>query len=56
LKERTKELLSVAPGMGAARLARRPRATVKSFLVLFFKKELLPWRTAFVANLRFDTA
>jgi hypothetical protein len=44
LKKRNKKLLSVAPGMGATHLARWLRVTSKSFLVLFFKKELLPFR------------
>jgi hypothetical protein len=44
LKKRNKKLLSVAPGMGAPRVARRRRVTSKSFLVLFFKIELLPCR------------
>jgi hypothetical protein len=48
LKKRTKKLLSIAPSTGATRLARRRRVTSKSFLVLFFKKELLPSCLAFV--------
>jgi hypothetical protein len=42
LKKRTKKLLSVSGGTGTDYLGPTPRATVKSFLVLFFKKELLP--------------
>jgi hypothetical protein len=42
LKKRTKKLLSVAPGMGATRVASRVRVGNKIFLVLFLKKELLP--------------
>jgi hypothetical protein len=37
LKERSKELLSLGREAGATRVL-----TFKSFLVLFFKKELLP--------------
>jgi hypothetical protein len=44
LKKRTKKLLSLAVSIDAAMAARRLEATCKSFLVLFFKKELLPWR------------
>jgi multidrug efflux system outer membrane protein len=39
LKKRSKKLLSVAPATGFPRLNSRLRATSKSFLVLFFKKE-----------------
>jgi 4-amino-4-deoxy-L-arabinose transferase-like glycosyltransferase len=41
LKKRNKKLLLLAGGSDATRLARRQRAIFKSFLVLFFKKELL---------------
>jgi hypothetical protein len=41
LKKRSKKLLSVSGSAGASHLDRRTRATNKSFLVLFFKKELL---------------
>jgi hypothetical protein len=41
LKKRTKKLLSVSGATEFTRLAPRRRATDKSFLVLFFKKELL---------------
>jgi hypothetical protein len=44
LKKRTKKLLSITPSMGATRLASLLRVTNKSFLVLFFKKELLSQR------------
>jgi hypothetical protein len=47
LKKRTKKLLTVAPGCWAQRVALRLPATDKSFLVLFFKKELLPSRLPF---------
>jgi hypothetical protein len=42
LKKGTKKLLSVSGGTEFTDAARLPRATDKSFLVLFFKKELLP--------------
>jgi hypothetical protein len=41
LKKRTKKLLSVLAALGQP-LSPTPGATDKSFLVLFFKKELLP--------------
>jgi hypothetical protein len=41
LKKRNKKLLIVACSAGGIDVARRQRVTVKSFLVLFFKKELL---------------
>jgi hypothetical protein len=40
LKKRTKKLLSVASSAGASHVRRNLGATDKSFLVLFFKKEL----------------
>jgi len=43
LKKRTKKLLSVWGRTEFRYLARRPRGRSKSFLVLFFKKELLPF-------------
>jgi membrane-bound lytic murein transglycosylase A len=43
LKKRTKKLLSVAGSTVLANLARPLAAVSKSFLVLFFKKELLPF-------------
>jgi hypothetical protein len=42
LKKRNKKLLFLSCDMGVTRGARRLGATDKSFLVLFFKKELLP--------------
>jgi ABC-type proline/glycine betaine transport system permease subunit/ABC-type proline/glycine betaine transport system substrate-binding protein len=42
LKKRTKKLLSVSGGRALSRVSRQPRATDKSFLFLFFKKEILP--------------
>ncbi|HTZ71796.1 MAG TPA: hypothetical protein VMB71_14160 [Acetobacteraceae bacterium] len=44
LKKRNKKLLTLAPGSGAKWVASALAATDKSFLVLFFKKELLSWR------------
>jgi hypothetical protein len=41
LKKRTKKLLSVSGSTEATRMGPRLQATDKSFLVLFFKKELL---------------
>jgi hypothetical protein len=41
LKKRTKKLLSVSAALGQP-LSPTPGATDRSFLVLFFKKELLP--------------
>jgi len=41
LKKRTKKLLSLAVSIDAAIAVRGLEATFKSFLVLFFKKELL---------------
>ncbi|HTZ70835.1 MAG TPA: hypothetical protein VMB71_09320 [Acetobacteraceae bacterium] len=41
MKKRSKKLLSVAGSIDFARLAAPPHAKGKSFLVLFFKKELL---------------
>jgi hypothetical protein len=42
LKERSKKLLLVASSSLIKRANAVPRAIDKSFLVLFFKKELLP--------------
>jgi hypothetical protein len=42
LKKRTKKLLPVAGSINAPGLNGALDATVKSFLVLFFKRELLP--------------
>jgi hypothetical protein len=42
LKKRTKKLSLVSGGSGAKSVARLARVINKSFLVLFFKKELLP--------------
>jgi len=42
LKKRTKKLLLVSGGTNASHLAYMLRATGKSFLFLFFKKEILP--------------
>jgi hypothetical protein len=42
VKKRTKKLLSVSGGAGGSYLGRDLGATDKSFLVLFFKKELFP--------------
>jgi hypothetical protein len=39
LKKRSKKLLSVSGGDNASRVNRLLGATVKSFLLLFFKKE-----------------
>jgi hypothetical protein len=45
LKKRTKKLLSVSAIMGASALGETPDAICKSFLLLFFKKEVsLPCR------------
>jgi len=41
LKKRTKKLLFVSGGASGKGEARQKRATDKSFLVLFFKKELV---------------
>jgi hypothetical protein len=43
LKKRTKKLLLVSGGSDVPALSDLLRATNKSFLVLFFKKELLPY-------------
>jgi hypothetical protein len=43
LKKRTKKLSSVARAREANQAALAQPATSKSFLVLFFKKELLPF-------------
>jgi hypothetical protein len=43
LKKRTKKLSSVSGASGAARVAAVQRATDKSFLLLFFKKEDFPF-------------
>jgi hypothetical protein len=48
LKKRTKKLLSIAGGTVLALLNRRQDAIDKSFLLLFFKKEVLPVLTAFL--------
>jgi hypothetical protein len=42
LKKRNKKLLPVSGGMGGSYLTSLLRATDKSFLFLFFKKEILP--------------
>jgi hypothetical protein len=42
LKKRTKKLLSVSGGISLAHLNPRRPARNKSFLFLFFKKEILP--------------
>jgi len=42
LKKRTKKLLLLGGGTEAQFLARPSEASSKSFLVLFFKKEILP--------------
>jgi len=42
LKKRTKKLLLLAVSIDAAISPWQLKVTVKSFLVLFFKKELLP--------------
>jgi hypothetical protein len=42
LKKRSKKLLSVSGGAGAPRVNANPGAMDKSFLLLFFKKEVLP--------------
>jgi hypothetical protein len=42
LKKRSKKLLSVSCGAGVPRGASRLRATDKSLLLLFFRKEDLP--------------
>jgi hypothetical protein len=44
LKKRNKKLLSVARRCRAPRVNAMLPETDKSFLVLFFKKELLSWR------------
>jgi hypothetical protein len=41
LKKRSKKLLSVSGGTGAQDVAPAERAMSKSFLLLFFKKEVL---------------
>jgi hypothetical protein len=41
LKKRTKKLLLMAAGMHAHALSHLPDAICKSFLLLFFKKEVL---------------
>jgi len=43
LKKRTKKLLLMRAGVCFRRLGQTPAASSKSFLVLFFKKELLPF-------------
>jgi hypothetical protein len=43
LKKRTKKLLSIAGSTRAARVNHLPDAMGKSFLLLFFKKEGLPF-------------
>jgi hypothetical protein len=43
LKKRSKKLLLIAHSAGATRVAPALPETDKSFLVLFFKKEQLPW-------------
>jgi hypothetical protein len=42
LKKRSKKLLSVSGGTEPTRVDLRLRAMGKSFLLLFFKKEVLP--------------
>jgi len=46
LKKRTKKLLSVSRSIRAAGSALLVEATEKSFLLLFFKKEVLPYATS----------
>jgi hypothetical protein len=46
LKKRTKKLLCLAPGPGPTQVGTAGHATDKSFLLLFFKKEALPFLTA----------
>jgi hypothetical protein len=43
LKKRSKKRLTVSGSAGAPRRPARLRATGKSFLLLFFKKEVLPF-------------
>jgi hypothetical protein len=46
LKKRNKKVLHVGRDHDAHHVDSVPPVTDKSFLVLFFKKELLPWRLA----------